>query len=41
MFTVERIGISIYSRTGSEKVFTVEWIWISVYSRMDRDKCLQ
>ena len=32
MFTVERIGISVYSRMDG---------WISVYSRADRDKCLQ
>ena len=50
MFTVERIGISVYSRADRDKclhkngygsVFTVERIGISVYSRMDRDKCLQ
>ena len=50
MFTVERIGISVYNRTDGDKclqytgwglVFTVERIGISVYSRPDSDLCLQ
>ena len=37
MFTVERIVISVYSRTDRELAFIVELIGISVYSGTDRN----
>ena len=40
MFTVERIGISVYSRTDRDKYLEYNGK-VCVYSRMNRDKCLQ